>query len=64
MPVAAIVGAIMGVAVAGLVVLVGVVIACVLWRKKKKKRTISKQQLEQSTVLGNNPVYEGILDTQ
>ena len=64
MPVAAIVGSIMGVAVAGLVVLVGVVIACVLWRKKKKKRTVSKQQLEQSTVLGNNPVYEGILDTQ
>ena len=60
----AIVGGVMGVVVTVLVVLVGCVLVCIPWRKRRRsskrhRGELSRQPTEQNGVLVNNPVYEG-----
>ena len=61
---AAIVGAVLGAAVVGLAVLVGVLVACVMCRRRKRKNG-NDHHPPTSTArpLGDNPVYEGTLCT-
>ena len=54
----------MGVVVTVLVVLVGCVLVCILWRRRRRgskrhRGELSRQPTVQNGVLGNNPVYEG-----
>ena len=65
MPVVAVVGAALGVVVAGLALLVVTVLLCLFWRRRRRKSRELAQPTpgplrEQNSVKGNNPVYAGI----
>lgn len=62
-PAVAIVGAGGGVLVVGLAVAVGAVLACILWKKRRRghrdKQSTSSGLQPQNSIPGNNPVYHG-----
>lgn len=59
LPVSVIIAGILGPVVIGLMLMVGVVVACLVWRRERARKSQSSSTQQHVETIGSNPVCEG-----